>query len=175
MMLRTPLIVFAAGMLLWTVQAQLNHYISIWQLSVMLGGLPIAFAGLRLGYREGVRALLLTGFWFDAASPVPFGMHAFLFVFAHTVIHSVRGRLAREEPLVGTVVAALSNLVVFIATTAVLVGRNPEPLQIVPRIVADSLVSLAVIAVIAPWFFAFCEHALAFFGVSLRREQRGVA
>ncbi len=173
-LLRTPFIVFGANVLLWTVQSQLNHYTAPSQLSVFLGGLCVTFPALRLSYRDGVRALVLTGFWFDAASPVPFGLHTLLFLFCHTVLHGVRGRLARDETLVGLGCAALCNLVLFLALSFALLHRGPEPLAIIPRLIADSLVSFGILAVVGAWFFALVEHSLEYCGAGLRREQRGI-
>lgn len=173
-MIRTPFIAALGIALLWVVQAQLNHLISAWNLHVYLGGLAVAFCSLRLTPREGARALVLAGFWFDAAAPVPFGLQVFFFLFAHVVINSIRSRLAREETLVGLIVGAIVNLGLLLALTLALMHRNPAPLQLWPRMVADSLASFTVLALIAPWFFAFQTHLLGICGVSLHHEQRGI-
>lgn len=171
---RIPFIVALLNALLWLVQTQLNHAIASWNLSVFLGGLAVAFASLRLTPREGAKVLVLTGLWFDAAAPVPFGLHAFFFLLAHVVIHSIRTRLAREETLVGLIVAAIVNLGLLLALTAALIHRNPAPLHLWPRLIADSLASFSVLILIGPWFFAFSERVLEMCGVSLHREQRGI-
>lgn len=173
-LLRTPFIVLLVNVLLWTIQSQLNHYISPWNLTVYLGGLCVVFAALRLSERDGVRALVLTGFWFDAATPVPFGLHTFLFLLSHTIIYSFRSRIAREETLVGLTLAALVNLAQIVALSIGLLHRGPAPIQMWPRLIEDSLVSFCVIVLIAPWAFAFQEQLLEFAGVSLRRDQRSV-
>jgi len=173
-MFRTSLIAFAANALLWTLQSQLNHYVSLWQMSVFVGGLAVAFAGLRLGYRDGARALILTGLWFDAAAPVPLGTHVFLFLLAQTVIFSFRDRLAREEPLVGITIAAVANLLLFVALSATLLHRNPAPMQLAGRLIADSLISFCTVVVVAGWYFGFVEQLLEIAGVSLRRDQRSI-
>jgi hypothetical protein len=173
-MIRVPLITLVANVLLWTVQSQINHYIAPWQMSGFVGGLAVTFAALRMGGREGARAVALTGLWFDAATPVPFGLHAFLFLLCHLVIYGVRGRVAREETLVGLIIAAITNLALYLALSVALLYRSPSPLDLSGRLIADSLISFCVLFLIGPWFFAFAEHLLAFAGVSLRREQRGI-
>lgn len=173
-MLRAPFLVFAANALLWTLQSQLNHYVSSWQLTVFSAGLVVAFAGLRLGYRDGARALILTGLWFDAAAPVPLGTHVFLFLAAQMVVFMVRDRLAREEMLVGLAIAAIANLLLFVALSAALLHRNPAPMQLAGRLIADSLISFCFVIIVGGWFFAFVEHLLKFGGVSLRHEQRSI-
>ncbi len=173
-MKRTPLLIFATNALIWTIQSQLNHYIAPWNLTVFIGGLCVAFASLRLTPREGRQALLLTGFWFDAAAPVPFGFHAFLFLLSHTILISVRSRVARDEPLVGVLVSVLVNLGVIIALSAALLHRNPAPLEMWPRLIADSLASFCLIVLLGPWAFSFQEQLLQISGVNLRQDQRSV-
>ena len=172
-MIRASLLIFAANALLWLIQSQLNHYIAPWNVSVFIGGLCVAFASLRLSPRDGTRALLLTGFWFDAATPVPFGLHVFLFLLAHIIIISLRSRIAREEALVGLLVAVVVNLAVMIVISAALLHRNPAPLEMWPRLIADSLLSFCVIVLIGPWAFGLQERLLQISGASLRRDPRG--
>lgn len=173
-MLRAPLLIFAANVLVWTIQSQLNHYIAPWNVTSFLGGLCVTFASLRLSPRDGARALVLTGLWFDAATPVPFGLHAFLFLLSHTILITFRSRIPREETLVAVLVAVLVNLGTLLAVSAALLHRNPAPLAMWPRLVADSLLSFCVIILIGPWVFAFQERLLQISGVSLRRDQRSV-
>lgn len=173
-MIRTPLLVFAANVLLWVIQTQLNHYIAPWNTTAFIGGLCVVFSSLRLSGRDGARALLLTGLWFDAATPVPFGLHAFLFLLAHTVLFMFRSRIPREETLIGLLVAVLVNLGTMIAISAAVLHRNPAPLEMWPRLIADSLVSFSLIILIGPWTFSFQERLLQIGGVSLRRDPRGV-
>lgn len=174
-MRRTPLVILLVNALLWTIQSQLNHYIAPWNVSVFLGGLAVAFSSLRLSYRDGVRSLILTGLWFDAATPVPFGLHAFLFLFAHAIVFVFRSRVAREESMVGLLVAVVTNLGVMLALAIGLMHRSPAPLEQLPRLIADSLLSFCVVLLVGAWFFRLQEQALEIAGVSLRREQRGMA
>lgn len=173
-MKRTPLLVFLANVLLWTLQSQLNHYISSWNLTIFMGGLCVVFAALRLSFRDGVWALILTGLWFDAATPVPLGLHVFLFLFAQMILFSFRSRIAREENLVGVLIGVIVNLAIIIAISVGLLHRNPAPIQMWPRLIGDSLISFCAIVLIAPWSFAFQERLLHFAGVNLRREQLGM-
>lgn len=171
--MRAALLIFLANVLLWLIQSQLNHYIAPWNLTVFIGGLCVAFASLRLSPRDGARTLVLIGFWFDAATPVPFGLHAFLFLLAHTLILPLRSRIAREEVLVGLLIAVIVNLGVMIGISAALLHRNPAPLAMWPRLIADSLISFCAVVLMGPWSFSFQERLLQIGGVSLRRDPRG--
>jgi cell shape-determining protein MreD len=171
---RTPLIVLAVNVLLWTIQTQANHYLASWDLSIFLGGLCVAFASLRLPSREGVRTLLLIGFWFDAATPVPFGLHAFLFLLAHAAILTFRNRIPRDETMLGLLIATVVNLLLMLGLTIALLHRNPAPLLLWPRLIADSLVSFCLVMLLGPWFFSLQTGALEMGGVILRRDSRSL-
>ena len=171
---RIILVAFACGALLWTIFGQLNHYLSEWHVSLIVGGLLVTFPALRLASRDGWKIVLLLGLWCDAGAPVHFGLHAILFLAAHTFIFHVRGRFPREEVFFGSLVALIANAAIFRVLTAGLIVRNPAPLSALPAILLDLFLSELFVAVAAGWFFALQEHALEFAGLSLRREQRGL-
>jgi rod shape-determining protein MreC len=83
---RRTLVLFACGFVLWLLIAQANHYLAPARLYIWVGGLFVTFAALRLPAQEGFNASFLIGLLLDAASPVPFGLHAFLFGIAHLVL-----------------------------------------------------------------------------------------
>ncbi len=170
--MRVPLIILLGNALLWAIVSQLNHYLAVWDLSIFVGGLCVAFAALRLPSREGYRALILTGLWVDATAPVPFGLHTLFFLFAHALIKSFRSRLARDDTIVGLLVAAITNLGIFVALTGALMHRSPALWELWSRLSVDSMISFCALILIGPWYFSAQEHLLAYLGVSLRREQR---
>jgi hypothetical protein len=171
---RLILVSFGCGALLWTLFGQLNHYLSGLHLSLFIGGLLITFPALRLGQREGWKIAVLLGLWCDALCPVHFGLHAVLFLAAHTVIHHLRDRFPRDELSFGIVVALIANAALFLILTTGLIVRHPRPLDALPAILTDLLFSEIVLVLVAPWFFALQERALEIAGLNLRRGQRGV-
>jgi rod shape-determining protein MreD len=171
---RLILVVFACGALLWTIFAQLNHYLSGWHVNLFVGGLLVTFPALRLSYRDGWKIVVLLGFWCDADAPVRFGLHAVLFLTAYTLIYRLRGRFPREEGLFGLLVAIVANAGIFLALTLALVVRHPAPFSALPPIFLDLFISELFVAVAAGWFFTLQEHALQIAGFSLRRGQRGL-
>jgi rod shape-determining protein MreD len=175
MSLRRPLfVIFGGSVLLWWLVAQLNHLLAPAQFSVFVGGLLVAFPALRLGHREGWKLAVLLGLWCDAAAPVRFGLHAILFLAAHSVIFSLRGRFPREEALLGILVAVLANTGIALVLSVALIGRGPAPLAALPPILFNLLASGIFVALITPWFFALQERSLEICGVGLRRERRGL-
>lgn len=164
----------ACNYLLWLIAAQANHYLALWHVSLFAGGLMVTYPALRLPYREGVAVVFLTGLLLDAGTPVPFGLHAFLMLFAHAVVLGARNRLSREENAVALVVALATNLGLVLAISLVFLVRGRLAAGIWPRILFDLLASEVLVAVVTPWFLALQQRALEIGGVHLRREQGGM-
>jgi hypothetical protein len=165
---------FACGALLWTLFAQLNHYLSSLHLNLFVGGLLVTFPALRLSYRDGWKIVVLLGLWCDASAPVRFGLHAVLFLAAYTAVFHVRDRFPREEVFFGLLVALITNAAIFFVLTLGLIVRHPEPFSALPAMLVDLVVSELAIAAVATWFFALHERAVEIAGLSLRQERRGL-
>ncbi|MFA6959521.1 MAG: hypothetical protein WC205_02085 [Opitutaceae bacterium] len=166
------LILLAASILLATLLGQLNHYLATWQIHVWCGGLFVAFAALRLGYRTGAIAAFLAGLLLDANTPVIFGTQGFLFLAAHAVIYTIRARAPRDETIVGVVVALLANLGLFLVMSFICINPVVEASQAWLRGFIDLLISQIVLALIAPWFFAMQQRLLELIGTNLRDFSR---
>lgn len=163
-----------AGIILWTLEAQANHSLSPYGLSLHLSGMLVAFASLRLMHTDAWRTCLIFGLWCDCAVPVPFGLHAFIFLLAHVFINRIRSRIPREETVVAIGISILTTVAIMLATTAALAARLPTSISASGRIFYDTLASIAVIMLIAPWFFALTDRILELIGADLRRDQRGL-
>ncbi|OAM87145.1 hypothetical protein AW736_24250 [Termitidicoccus mucosus] len=168
---RTPIIVILCGILLCTVAAQLNHYLSSLHISVFVGGLLVVFPALRLRHRHGWRIIVPLGLWCDAATPLPFGLLTMLLLLAHAVIFQLRSRIPRAEPLVGVAVALIANIALFAAVAIFCALRLDAPSGLALRLFVDLLASELLIALIGPWFFAVQEHALALFNAAPPRNE----
>lgn len=162
------------GLILAIIFAQVNHALASRHVSLWVGGLAVTFASLRLGYREGLIAVLVLGWFQDALSPVTFGLHAFLFATAHAVIYYIRNRFPREENLISILVALLANLGLFLVFSFTQIGDSPVAGQVWIRLLVDLGLSQVVIALITPWFIGLQERGLDIAGAGLRNEQRGV-
>lgn len=171
---RRIFVTVGCGWLIALLFAQTNHYLAPAHLHLWPGGLLVAFASLRLEYREGLVSVLLLGLLMDTATPVAFGLHALLFGIAHAVIYNLRNRFPREEAIFGVIVALLANLGLFLVFCFTRVGDLPLPGASWLRLIADLLVSQVVLALVTPWLLALQERTLEIAGVSLRAEQRGV-
>jgi len=166
------LLLTIASLLLALLLGQLNHYLATWQVHVWCGGLFVAFAALRLGYRTGATVCFVAGLLLDAGEPVAFGTQGFLFLGAHAVIFNIRARAPRDDTIVGVVVALLANLGLFLAMSFLRIDPVVETARAWLRVFADLLVSQITLALIAPWFFAVQTRLLAFSGTSVRELSR---
>ena len=171
---RRTLVVVIVGLLLLVVQGQLNHYLAPLRLSVWLGGLFIAFSALRLAPQQGFNASFLLGLILDATQPVPFGLNAFLFSIVHLLILRVRNRFALQHISVGISTALITNLVLFVVLTFVIVGQTPGAALSGVRLLCDLALSQLFILIITPWFFALQDSALDLARVSLRDDPTGL-
>lgn len=159
--MRPTAVLFATLALLWALVAQLNHVLAPSHIYVWVGGLFVTFSALVPRLRYGLIATLLAGLVCDATAPIAFGTHALLFAAAHAVLFNLRDRVPREETIARTVIALLANLALFLVFSFLQIGDLPEPAAAWPRLIFDLVCSQVLIAVIAPWFFALQERALA--------------
>ena len=154
------LIVFLANLLLWWLVCLANNLLADHSVHLYVGGLFIVYASLRLDWKHGVVATVLTGLTIDAMEPVPFGTSMILLGLVHATLVYGRQRFPREGAVFGIVVALLANLFLVIALSFLLVGANPRPGEAWLRIFVDLLASQVVILVIAPWFLELQAQAM---------------
>ena len=154
------LVTFVTLLLLWVVVAQTNHALAFTHVYLFAGGLFVTYAGLVLPLRDGLLSVLLAGLLCDSGAPVPFGTHMLLFAAAHAVVFNIRDRVPRDETMARVIVALLVNLGLFLFLSFALVGRNPEPAAIWPRLILDLICSQVFLTIVAPWFFALQARSL---------------
>ncbi len=145
---------------------QANHHLSALALTISAPGLIVAFAALRLPLGAGLAAVFTAGLWLDAAAPVAFGRHAVLLGLAFCIVHRVRGRLPRNETVVGVVAALFVNLGLFVALAFLDLGELPDPAAAGTRLLADLGVSQLFTALAGPWFLALQHATLRLIGAA---------
>ena len=168
--LRQPLILIACGIVLWTITAQINHYLAPWHLNLFTGGLILAYPALRLPWRDIWRIALPLGLWHDAASAATFGACTILFLLAAALIHRIRARIPRTDTLVGIVTAILANTAIIILLSLALAIRIPIPSGIIWTLACNTLLSALFIALAAPWYFALQTQALIRAGITAQMQ-----
>ncbi len=84
---------------------ELNHHLAGWSITLLLPAAFVIFAGLNLGYLQGLIACMLTGLLHDAALPVPDGFFTLALPTLHLAFHRFRSKLHKKGGL-GTVLLA---------------------------------------------------------------------
>jgi len=158
--MRGAAVLFATLYLLHAIVAEVNSLLSGLHLWLFAGGLYVAYAALALPFQEGFAACILGGLLCDAMAPVAFGTHATLFAIAHAIVFNVRERLQREETGVRVAVALLVNLGLFLIISFLRLRVIHGAGGAWPRMLSDLVWSEAVVALVAPWFFALQLHSL---------------
>ncbi|HZZ18309.1 MAG TPA: rod shape-determining protein MreD [Opitutaceae bacterium] len=156
--MRGAFILFVTLYVLQALVAGVNSLLSGFHLWLFAGGLYVAYSALAMPFGEGFTATFLGGLLCDAMAPVAFGTHAVLFAVAHAVVYNLRERMQREDTTVRVVIALAVNAAVFVAVTLMRLGFRH--LGEWPRALSDLVWSEALVAVIAPWFFALQQHSL---------------
>ncbi|HVW21267.1 MAG TPA: hypothetical protein VHC86_08625 [Opitutaceae bacterium] len=163
--MKPALALFLTEALLLFLAAQANHSLSGLHVFLFLGGLVVLEGALALPLGAGLAVSLAAGGLADAAAPLSaFGLQALLFAGAHTVIYSLRERLPREALAGKVVVALLVNLGLFLAICTLELRHSPAKVSASLRYFSDLVASQAVLALIAPWFFALQARSLQLTG-----------
>lgn len=170
------IVVFVANAAFLFLAAQLNHYLTAVpigqgpvQLYVFVLGLPIAFCALRLNLKQGLAAAIPTALFAEAGLPLPPGLLTVICATCFCVTIAVRASFNRFANTSALIVVAILNLIIMLALSfAVLPRGNFSP----GRLVVDIVVSELAVVLLAGWFFAAQQAAVAFFGYSLETELR---
>jgi cell shape-determining protein MreD len=155
------LALFLTVLVLAAAVARINDALTGVHLHFFVGGLFIAYGAFVLPRPAGLLAAILAGAICDARAPVPFGTHVLLFAAGAALLQALRERVPHDH-LPGRVgIALAANLALFLALSLLQSLRAPAAARLGPRLVADLICSEIFLALIAPWFFAFQEKALA--------------
>lgn len=165
-------LVMLANFFLIVLVGEVNHYLSIIGLHVFVAGLLLTFGVLRLQLKQGLMANGATALVLDAINPLPFGTTFLLLLTCHTFIFSIRSHFGRESLKSGLLVAVGLNLFLMTAFGVLAAQDIPTPGIYWGRIALESLVSVAAVLAIAPWFLALQKITLLSIGIDLDAEQR---
>ncbi|PTX97778.1 hypothetical protein [Opitutus sp. ER46] len=165
--MRRILVLFACGLVLWTVVTQLNHSLAPLHVYLFAGALFVTFAALTQPLTSGLLASLANGLVFDATTPVAFGTHFILFGLTHVFVYRVRERVPQQDTLSRIAITVIANLALFLVFTFVAFIRTPGAAAAWPRLFVDLIASQLFLVAATPWFFALQARAL----VLARRER----
>ena len=159
---------------LW-VAGQINHHLTSVGLGfgngpvyLFLGGLPIAFAALRLTLGYALAVGIPTALAMEAGLPIPHGSLMLASVACVCLSVALRGSFNRFDAASAVLTVLSVNLVLMLALTAatgILVLQGP-------RLAVDLILSQTAAALLTGWFFSAELALLRLFGIDLDTELR---
>ncbi len=165
------LIILAANFLLLWLVISVNLTLSAWQFTLSLPALFVVFPALNFKPAPAVIAALVTGFLFDAAYPVPFGLHALLFSLATGALLQVRRRLHREKPAHRLYLTHALNAVLVVAFSLYMGREFLFSLPYWIRVASDLVLAHLLLLLVAPWFFSLQFHSLEGLGIQIYQDE----
>ena len=166
------IIPFAANLLLMTIGREVNHYLAPFSVSVMITGLMLPVAALRLTSGPSLFALVLTGLAVDAFTPTAFGATSVILATGLLALRTFRQRIVHDSFSTHLAVGLVANLIFFVVQPFLVRGVPAYETPTIMRILVDLVLSQALVAALAWWFFALQERALVLWGVNLAEESR---
>lgn len=169
------LVSFGASFVFLFIVGQANHHLADTPLLggtvyVFMLGLPVAFAALRLSLGQGLAATLATTLLAEAGLPFGPGTIVLPAVACLCLTHALRVNFNRLNPSSAITVALVINLALM---TALTIAAHPIAWsEAWDRIVADFVLSQALVAALTGWFFAAQIALLRMFGFNLETELR---
>ncbi len=146
-------IMFGANVLLLYLNMLVNSALSGWSLYLILLGPMIVLPAIFLRHRSYMICTLLTGLWVDAALPSHFGLITCGFITAGAFIFQIRFRFRAEHNYHPILLAHSCN---FFCIALLTIATGLSRFNVIDfwiQVFATSLVSHAVLLIVAPWFF----------------------
>ena len=151
---------------------QLNYYLNIWGIEIMVIAMLLSFSSLSLTHMQGALSLIPIALYLDSHSPLPFGSSLVILIGLHYLIVGFRKQFRREANSIGLSVALISNLAIHLLYTLfALTYLGSEGLD-GARIGLNLLGSSLVIGILNPFYSSLLEDLLSLCGIKLAQEQR---
>ena len=136
-----------------------------------LPGLFFLFGATRLDNRRGITVAVLTGLFIDAATPSPFGLHAFGLTLCHLIAREGGEGMRYIRGLRPIVHQQAANLFLLAILSAWSLTQSPEGASSsLGRLVTDVLASQLLLLPVGIWFLAFQDKLLLYAGVELTEQ-----
>jgi len=169
------LIVLLGNVVFLWVMGQVNHHLTALPLGdsrgplyLFVGGLPIAFAALRLSLGQALAVSIPTALAMEAGTPIPFGTLMLPAAACVCLAIGFRGAFNRFDRMTVVLAVLLINLVLISALTLVTGAFRLQG----PRLALDLLASQLVAVLLSGWYFAAELALLRLFGIDLDTELR---
>ena len=164
------IIVLAVNAVLYVFISQVNALLAPLALHLSIPVVYLVFSALYLRMSHACAVAVLSGLTIDAALPVAFGCHSFLFVLAYALIISIRLRLRRENAYHVTFLSLGANFFIIAGLTLV-TGFQGAPMgPSLLRLLIDLIFSQLVLAVVAASVVAAQRRILQIFQIDIASE-----
>lgn len=164
------IIMFGANALLLYLSLLVNSALSSWSLYLILLGPMLVLPAIFLRHRSYMLCTLFTGLWVDAALPCQFGLLTLGFLTAGAFIFQIRFRFRAEHNYHPIMLSHACNFfciaLITLATAFHQFGVSAFWIQVL----VTSLLSHALLIIIAPWFFDLQRLLFELFGLDPEPE-----
>lgn len=144
---------FGANILLLHLMLMLGSALSPWSIFPVLLGPMIIFPVLYMRHSSYLICTLCTGFWVDAALPLPFGLLTGTFLTVGAITFALRKRFRAEENHHPNLLAHTANLIILLTLASASVVHSHNSLDFWIQTILCVGLSHILLIVIAPWFF----------------------
>jgi len=159
--MKAVLLTVAANLLLLLVSGVWQHWTSGSGLTFLVVGLVAVFPALEMSFRRGWLVVGLTGAFWEASLPLPFGSLTLLLWLAHAILFVNRGRFRGEGVGPSLRAALIVNGMLFLALALLWnEGRGTE-LSFWGRVGIDWVLSQAFLLPLGWWYFRFLKSLFA--------------
>ncbi|MGJ8640790.1 MAG: hypothetical protein ACSHYA_15480 [Opitutaceae bacterium] len=147
------IIMFGANALLLYLTLLVNSALSNWSLYLIMLGPMLVLPAIFLRHRSYVLCTLFTGLWIDAALPSPFGLMTLGFLAMGAFIFQMRFRFRAEHNYHPVILSHICNFSSILLLTSASGFKYFATSSFWIQIVITTLVSHALLFIVAPWFF----------------------
>ncbi len=164
------LAILLCNLLAYAFVRELNSALAGLSVHLTIDALFLLFPALYLSLFDGVIIVAITALLTDAWLPVPYGTSLFLFLIAYGLIRLTRSRMRRENKSHLIWLALAINGGFILALSVLMAFPDPAGLVYWMRNIFDTIISLAVLALLAGWWVDLQRTLLIYFDANLASE-----
>jgi len=164
------LAILLCNLLAYAFVREFNSALAGFSIHLTIDALFLLFPALYLPLFDGVIIIAITALLIDAWLPVPYGTSLFLFLIAYGLTRLTRFRVHRENKFHLIWLALAINAGLILAIFVLMAFPGPTDLVYWMRNIFDTMISIAVLALLAGWWVDFQRVILLYFGANLGSE-----
>ncbi len=162
-LIRQSLIAFLANWIVLFFVLELNSMLSPLAIYLVIGGIFVVYPAFQMPPAAGFPVVLLTGVFWDALTPVPFGLHLFALGFLYAGLYRLRHRFRSRRPFHRAIVASGANLLLLLFLASWHFPAAGWTLYGI-RLALEIVLSEALVFAASFWIFDLQERAAGLLG-----------